>query len=434
MLLAYGRHERTWDEVRALAERIVLDDRIEEWFSALVGVTHGQHADRARRLTAMRIAVAVFDGLPRHIAEGAAEGLAVRMAMPPDPPGDAIGAGQVVLPRTGPRGIDPDEAVTLLDTTPIKVAPGVVPYFARTVPGESISYVDDRLPSAVLRCVWYNHYPLRAPVMAWLGDLALDSRQQVRYRAAQAAGLLCALDYTHTLDALVVPAAKAAAEPDATASDTDADEDEDEDDNEDEGQAVSAQAVRCHRHGPRRTGPAAVPVCPVHTPEMATWHEPGAAVDGGDRLRLRHRRPQPRSGTGGAQGARHPLGDVLVRRDEAQGAARRAGGLPRGSCGNPGHVRFRGAPRGVGDAAQVGRRRPVLDEVAGPPDDHFPDHDGGVRPRRARGRRERGSTRIDPGRMPSRSSTRPTATNGRGGRSSSPSTAVSPSCSASAPT
>jgi hypothetical protein len=236
LLLAYGRHERTWDEVRALAERIVLDDRIEEWFSVLVGVTHGQHADRARRLTAMRIAVAVFDGLPRHIAEGTAEGLAARMAMPPDPPGGTD--SQVVLPRMGPRGIDPDEAATLLNTTPIKVAPGEVPYFARTVPGESISYVDDRMPSAVLRCVWYNHYPLRVPVMAWLGDLALDGRQQVRYRAAQAAGLLCALDYTHTLDALVLPAARAAAKPDPTASVTDEDDDgdgdEDGDENEDE--------------------------------------------------------------------------------------------------------------------------------------------------------------------------------------------------------
>jgi len=107
--------------------------------------------------------------------------------------------------------VDPDETATLLATTPIAVTRGEVPAFARTVPGETISYRDDRLPAAVLRCVWHNHYPLRAPVIAWLADLSRDERQQVRFRAAQAAGLLCALDYTHTLDALVLPAAAAKA-------------------------------------------------------------------------------------------------------------------------------------------------------------------------------------------------------------------------------
>jgi hypothetical protein len=207
LLLAHGRGERSRDETDTLIERLVVDDRIEEWFSVLVGITHGQHADRARRLTAMRIAVAVFDGLPRHIAETTAERLAIRMAVPPAPPGDAFGSDRFVLPRTGPRGVDPDETATLLATTPITVARGEVPVFARTVPGETISYRDDRLPSAVLRCVWHNHYPLRAPMLGWLADLSRDERQQVRFRAAQAAGLLCALDYTHTLDALVLPAA-----------------------------------------------------------------------------------------------------------------------------------------------------------------------------------------------------------------------------------
>ena len=162
LLLAHVRGERSREETDTLVERLVLDDRIEDWFSVLVGVTHGQHADRARRLTAMRIAVAVFDGMPRHIAETTAERLAIRMAIPPAPPGDAFGSDRFVLPRTGPRGVDPDETATLLATTPITVTRGEVPVFARTVPGETISYRDARLPSAVLRCAWHNHYPLRA--------------------------------------------------------------------------------------------------------------------------------------------------------------------------------------------------------------------------------------------------------------------------------
>ena len=233
LLLDHGRGERSREEIDTLIEQLVLDDRIEDWFSVLIGVTHGQHADRARRLTAMRIAVAVFDGLPRHIAETTAERLAIRMAIPPAPPGDAFGSDRFVPPRTGPRGVDPDETATLLATTPITVTRGEVPVFARTVPGETISYRDDRLPSAVLRCVWHNHYTLRAPVIAWLTDLSRDERQQVRFRAAQAAGLLCALDYTHTLDALVLPAAKAV--------------EADEDDEDDEDGEVPADIFWCRQ-------------------------------------------------------------------------------------------------------------------------------------------------------------------------------------------
>ena len=174
----------------------------------LVGVTHGQHADRARRLTAMRIAVAVFDGMPRHIAETTAERLAIRMAIPPAPPGDAFGSDRFVLPRTGPRGVDPDETATLLATTPITVTRGEVPVSparcpARPSPTATPAYL--RRPA--LRVA--QPLPAARPDDGWLADLSRDERQQVRFRAAQAAGLLCALDYTHTLDALVLPAANA---------------------------------------------------------------------------------------------------------------------------------------------------------------------------------------------------------------------------------
>src|SRR6185437_13875395 len=104
-----------------------------------------------------------------------AETLAVRMATPPRTPGDADGEGRLLLPHTGSRGVDPDEAATLLATTAITVAPAMAPFATREVPGETIAYLDDRMPSAVLRCVWH-HYPLREPMVAWLGDLAQDNR------------------------------------------------------------------------------------------------------------------------------------------------------------------------------------------------------------------------------------------------------------------
>jgi len=234
MILDHGRGDRTRAEIDALITRLVLDDRIDEWFSVLVGITRGAGADRARRLTAMRIAVAVFDGLPRHIAEGAAETLAVRMATPPRTPGDADGEGRLLLPHTGSRGVDPDEAATLLATTAITVAPAMVPFATREVPGETIAYLDDRMPSAVLRCVWQRHYPLREPVVAWLYGLAEDPRQEVRSRAAQAAGLLCAVDFTYTLNALVRPAAEASP-PGKQPPTPGAAEDDDEDDEAQDG-------------------------------------------------------------------------------------------------------------------------------------------------------------------------------------------------------
>ena len=373
LLLAYGRGERSREEIDTLIERLVLDDRIEEWFSVLIGVTHGQHADRARRLTAMRIAVAVFDGLPRHIAETTAERLAIRMAIPPAPPGDTFGSDRFVLPRTGPRGVDPDETATLLATTPITATRGEVPVFARTVPGETISYRDDRLPSAVLRCVWQNHYPLRAPVVAWLTDLSRDERQQVRFRAAQAAGLLCALDYTHTLDALVLPAANAV---EADADDEDGNVPED---------TFWSQAVRRHGDRPRGTGRAVAPSRQVPTPAMATCFRPGAAVDGRLRLRLRHRRPRPRARVRGATGARHPLGVAALRDDDPPAEAGRGVGVPCRRRGHRRHVLRGSPPRGARQAARLDRRPALIGPVARRAGGHLPHHGDGFQDRHPRG-------------------------------------------------
>jgi len=110
----------------------------------------------------------------------------------------------------------------------------MVPFATREVPGETIAYLDDRMPSAVLRCVWQRHYPLREPVVAWLYGLAEDPRQDVRSRAAQAAGLLCAVDFTYTLNALVRPAAEASP-PGKQPPTPGAAEDDDEDDEAQDG-------------------------------------------------------------------------------------------------------------------------------------------------------------------------------------------------------
>jgi hypothetical protein len=211
LVLAHGRGEIGMSEVESRADAILYDERIEEWFSVLAGAPHGYRAERARRLTAMRIAVAVFDGMARHIAESTAEDLAVHMGTPAQAadPTSSGGAPQLTMPRTGVRLLDPDDALSLLASTPVECERRELPDGRGVVPGEIIRYRDDRMPSAVLRCVWQGQYALRDPMIRWLADLSCDPRMNVRHRAAQAAGLLCTIDFTHTFTALIRPAAEA---------------------------------------------------------------------------------------------------------------------------------------------------------------------------------------------------------------------------------
>jgi hypothetical protein len=238
LLLAHGRGEIGMDEVEARAEAILYDECIEEWFSVLRGAPHGFRAERSRRLTAMRIAIAVFDGMPRHIAESAAEELAVHMGTPA-PAADTrkvAGATQLAIPRAAVRLLDPDDTLELLASTPLECERRDVPFGRGVVPGEVIRYRDDRMPSAVLRCVWQGQYALRRSMISWLESLSRNPRLDVRHRAAQAAGLLCSIDFTHTLDALIVPAAEARPEARSFTGLRNADEndenDEDQDDDE----------------------------------------------------------------------------------------------------------------------------------------------------------------------------------------------------------
>ena len=214
LVLAHGRGEIDMDEVEARATEILYDERIEEWFSVLRGAPHGIRAERNRHLTAMRIAVAVFDEMPRHIAESEAANLAGIMGTPASTArtGTPAGTPQLAIPRAGVRLLDPDDTLALLASTPIECERRDVPHGRRTVPGEVIRYSDDRMPAAVLRCVWQGQYALRGPVVEWLDGLSRDPRSDVRLRAAQAAGLLCSIDLTHTLDALIAPAAGAVPE------------------------------------------------------------------------------------------------------------------------------------------------------------------------------------------------------------------------------
>jgi hypothetical protein len=230
LLLSHERGERGMDAVRARAEALVLDERIEEWFAVLVGATHGIRAERARRLTATRIAVAVFDGMPRHIAESTAEDLAVQMGTPHAAAAGSSDAAPFVVPRTSARLLDPDDTFVLQASTPIEFLRLDVPHAKGMVPGEVVRYLDPRMPAAVLRSAWSGQYALRSPMITWLDGLSRDPRYDVRLRAAQAAGLLTSIDFTHAVDALIMPAATAQpeAKPALEAADREEEDDGDE--------------------------------------------------------------------------------------------------------------------------------------------------------------------------------------------------------------
>lgn len=208
LLLRNGRSDIA-PELRARIEQILFDERFEEWFAALGALRPGVGGRRIRQLTAIRIAVAVFDKMPRHIAVAAADDLAAHLESPHPPPRTSPDAAPPPAMRGPARLLDPDEARSLASSSAIRIEQRDVLDGSGVVPGEVIRYADDRIPVALLRWVWMTQYALREPIIAWLDGLSREPRGHVRLRAAQAAGLLCTVDFTHTVSNLVQPAAEA---------------------------------------------------------------------------------------------------------------------------------------------------------------------------------------------------------------------------------
>jgi hypothetical protein len=208
LLVARGRGELSDDGQLMAQVAGLLDDQIAEWFSILRGTSFGERAERARRLTALRIAAAVFDGMPYHVTTVAAEALAGWMAQPPP-----LAGGQGVAPAPVPaaRPAPPmGDAEDELQVSRLQVERGTVrDQGGKEVAAAILRFRDPRTPVALLRFVWDHHMWLRRPIVAWLEGLGRDPRKSVRVRASQATGLLCSFDFSHTFYALVQPAATA---------------------------------------------------------------------------------------------------------------------------------------------------------------------------------------------------------------------------------
>ncbi|MDQ3763194.1 MAG: hypothetical protein M3460_16600 [Actinomycetota bacterium] len=72
-----------------------------------------------------------------------------------------------------------------------------------TVPMQLAAFNDDRMPVAVLAHVWRQHHNARTPLLRWLNELAISPQPDMWVRAAQAAGLLCALDFADVFHELL---------------------------------------------------------------------------------------------------------------------------------------------------------------------------------------------------------------------------------------
>jgi hypothetical protein len=179
-------------QVGALLER-----RVAGWFAELDTRAGPPEAEDRIRLAALRISLAVLDGLPRHVIVAAALDLGDRMI-------------RLTNPRRRPRRplVDEDDASLLAELHAESVA-GTALYSGVSVPAEVLKYMHRRTPSTLLRHVWTHLHHVRQPVVDWLAELSEHPVTLVRVRAAQATGLLTAIDFSHTFSALIEPAAAA---------------------------------------------------------------------------------------------------------------------------------------------------------------------------------------------------------------------------------
>lgn len=194
LLLAHGRDEIPLQEVELHCSGFVKDQVI-EWFGALPRATRYDVAERAMRQAGFQLALAVLNEMPRTVVTEAAEDLAgwlIRTVYPQRTPG---------------RPLFADPEVTLLDLMRARTAERPFYYSSGSVPVSVVSFQDDRYPQTVLSQVWQQHHNLRLPLVRWLQDLARDPRSYVWECAAQAAGVLCWVDFPGTFDQLIWPAA-----------------------------------------------------------------------------------------------------------------------------------------------------------------------------------------------------------------------------------
>jgi hypothetical protein len=186
------RGDLTHDELLARCRRFA-EEQAADWFAG------GALAESPKRLrdAAYRIAVAVLGHASLSAVAEAAEVLAWELAV-------------TAAPEANPgRPLFSDGVDARLASARAVADTGVEQVGDEDVPVRTVRFRGEALGPAVLGHLWQHRHNVRGPVLRWLAGLCEDSRPQVWVRAAMAAGLLCGLDCSHTVQELVQPMAQA---------------------------------------------------------------------------------------------------------------------------------------------------------------------------------------------------------------------------------
>ncbi|MGW0820382.1 hypothetical protein [Streptomyces sp. NPDC002845] len=184
-------HDELLAECRGFAEA-----QAAEWFAAGAR-SETPETPQGLRDAAYRIAVSALGGASLSAVAEAAEVLAWELAVTVDPE------------ATPGRPLFGDGVDARLVSARAVAEPGVEQVGDEDVPVRTVRFRGEGLAPAVLGHLWEHRHNVRGPVLRWLAGLCEDSRPQVWVRAAVAAGQLCRLDCSHTVQELVQPLGQA---------------------------------------------------------------------------------------------------------------------------------------------------------------------------------------------------------------------------------
>ena len=132
-----------------------LERRIQRLALELGGSPRRDVVERGLRLAALRVALAVFDGLPQHIVTTTGADLGDRLVRTGTP---ESGTSRPALSRP----VAPDFDATSVATFDAELADQDITYGGVQIPSQVIHYLDRRtVPAVLLTHLWRRHQPLR---------------------------------------------------------------------------------------------------------------------------------------------------------------------------------------------------------------------------------------------------------------------------------
>ena len=205
LLIEHGHGEISLKDVKVRCDQFV-HRQVTEWFATLHRMSRGETADEKLRLIGFRIALAVLNESPYHDVAEAGEQLAEELMAAISP--RRVLHSQPNL-RTLGRPLFSDDQTSRLAAGRAQITDSHVRILGleAQIPAKFVQFSDERFPLAILTHAWQRHHNLRQPLMRWLRKLGQDPSPLVWIRAAQAAGLLCTLDFLYTWKELLVPEA-----------------------------------------------------------------------------------------------------------------------------------------------------------------------------------------------------------------------------------